>query len=83
MLNDRAVHSELVAAAICCCGGGGAVFGVLLRFVGGGGFGDEGLEDRVDDGVVPGCGAVVVVGCCGAEGGGAGVCGDLGEAGCC
>jgi hypothetical protein len=80
VLNNRAVHSELVAAAIC---GGGAVFWVLLRLVRGGGFGDDGLEDRVDDGVVPGCGAVVVVGCCGAEGGGAGVCGDLGEAGCC
>ena len=47
-----------------------------------GGFGDEGLQDAVDDGVVPGGGAVVLVGCCGGEGGGAGVCGDLGEAGC-
>ena len=47
-----------------------------------GGFGDEGLQDGVDDGVVPGGGAVVLVGCCGGEGGGAGVCGDLGEAGC-
>ena len=44
-------------------------------------FGDEGLQDCVDDGVVPGGGAVVLVGCCGGEGGGAGVCGDLGEAG--
>ena len=47
-----------------------------------GGFGDEGLQDAVDDGVVPGGGAVVLVGCCGGEGGGADVCGDLGEAGC-
>jgi hypothetical protein len=77
VLNNSTIDGELVAATIC----GSAVFGVLLRLVGGGGFGDEGLEDRVDDGVVPG--TVVVVGCCGAEGGGAGVCGDLGEAGCC
>lgn len=47
-----------------------------------GGFGDEGLQDAVDDGVVPGGGAVVLVGCCGGESRGAGVCGDLGEAGC-
>lgn len=71
VLDDGAVDGELVAAAV-----DGGVRG-LVR---GGGFRDEGLQDGVDDGVVPGGGAVVLVGGCGREGGGAGVCGDLGEA---
>ena len=47
------------------------------------GFGYEGLQDGIDDGGVPGGGAVVVVGRCGREGGRAGFGGDVGEAGCC
>jgi hypothetical protein len=56
-----------------------------LRFGCGGGcgFGDEGLQDAVDYCVVPRAGGVVLVGCCGGEGAGAGVCSDLGEAGGC
>lgn len=67
MLDNRAVDGEFVAVR----GGGGVGFFV-------GGFGDQGLQDFVDDAVVPLCGCVVLVACCAAEGGGAGVRGDLG-----
>lgn len=62
VLDDGAVDGEFVAR------GGG---------VRAGGFGDEGFEDRVDDGVVPGFGRGVGVGGCGREGGVAGVGADL------
>jgi hypothetical protein len=73
VLNNRAVDRELVPAVF---------FGIVgVGF--GGSFGYEGCEDRVDDGIVPGRGAFVVVRSCGAEGGGAGGVGDLSEAGGC
>lgn len=66
VLDDRAVDGELVPAVVV---------------VGRGGLGDERLQDLVDDAVVPrGC-AVVRVGGCAREGAGAGVGGDLREAG--
>jgi hypothetical protein len=75
MLDYRTVDRELVSSLI------GVLF---LRFeaVGRGrGFGYEGLQDAVDYGVVPGCGAFVLVACGGCEGGVAGGGGYLGEAG--
>lgn len=66
VLDDRAVDGELVPAVVV---------------VGRGGLGDERLQDLVDDAVVPrGC-AVVRVSGCAREGAGAGVGGDLREAG--
>ena len=52
VLDDCAVDGEFIAVAVG-----------RVRVAGGRGFGDEGLQDGVDDGVVPACGAVVLVGC--------------------
>lgn len=63
VLNNRAVDRELVPALALVC---------FERSGRGRGFGYQGLQDRVDYAVVPGCGLGVLVGCCGGEGGGAG-----------
>jgi hypothetical protein len=52
------------------------------RVLGFGGFGDEGLQDGADDGVVPALGLRVLVVCGAADGGGAGVGADLAQARC-
>jgi hypothetical protein len=75
MLDDGRVHREFVSSFV------GVLF---LRFEAVGrrrGFGDQGLQDCVDYGVVPGGGLVVLVGCGGGEGGVAGAGGDFCEAG--
>ena len=76
MLDNRTVDRELVPALTR------ALFLQRLERVGRGrGFGYEGLQDGVDDGIVPGGGGFVLVACGGREGGGAGGGGDLREAG--
>jgi hypothetical protein len=58
VLDDGAVDHELVGRGLT---------------VGGRGLTDQGLQEGGDDGVVPQGGLGVVVGCCGGEGGGAGL----------
>lgn len=72
VLDNGAVDGELVPAPA------GAVF---VAVFGGCGLGDQRLQDLLDDAVVPGSGVVVSVAGGGRESGGAGVGGDLGEAG--
>ena len=76
MLDDGAVDGEFVLVGV----GGGVAVSLGAAAAAFGRFGNQRLQDLLDDAVVPGGGGVVLVGGRGGEGAGAGVGGNLAEA---